>query len=1027
MTNPGGTAAPETPPPQRNQAVGTPVGECPRKQKVFLGVTVVAPGKESLTEPARVTIAGPTSGEKATDDSSTAEFSDISPGSYKITVALPGPMVDDGYGFADAHFEPGKGYELDLEPRDTGWVFVQVTAPPSLEVVVVGSDGEPKLEAVKVEVKGPKTTSGDTQAGTGAVRFPRLPQGTYTLTLTLPEALAKKYALPSTAPDVTLVPGATQTAKVTVPIRVNPKIELEAGKKPVVLVKRAYTTPARLAVTLKAEPAFDGSGTFTVAGDRVRFFRDGATEAVKFDGTDNVFTGVDLTAGVKLLAEGAAASAALDDVLLTLTLTGGTASIGPDAKAKVTSVEVTLDVCEPRVSPSADPAVLPAPPATAPPSGTAATDKYYLGRALPLEDGTDTGERATLIVRQVKPAAFTGSLVLRPLDDKVKAFAAETPSSGETPLAKRHLMATGSIPATGLKLFAEGAAESGAVRDTGFQLGIDGLEDDGDRVAMTVVYAEIVSNVKAADLKAVAIVPEKPARTTRSDYTPPPLIVGKDYKVQLRPFVEHAVPSAWRWSSASTKVSLTDAAKEVLKLKATALSGAKADIEIAVIVTTDGGKFKKRHKLTAVKVEMNSVIFGDRLKATDDINVIKNPSGLVILSGGDAGDVKKVPKLEITKIEPNLTWTDDDDRIAWWIIGGETAGVGKYDGKADFLNDEKAKRGTKIQVFGTEAGDVLIQPYSGGYGYGMFRAHVVPLKQVKYRVNRIWCNPLIGSKREPTASHADAKKHIKVVNIYLRPAGVELIPDDSAEMASKSGNNKVGLSTLDKKVVSVTQDSDGHFDVRVNDRSLTFGATSSDAKKAIRVNARNEIISFAYIHTRDSDSALATALLCPANHAPQARADPPRAYTKADYTLKDKGVPSSSLIPKTGIPPNEPANERKMIVLFPDVSWQGSSPATRDENLLWGVVVPTKTIDGSSSATGGDATILAYANTLAHEVGHVLGLGHRGDLSAGVPDGLDQPTDENLMHPNNPPPTAQNLDILQVKAIRFSEVMFRNP
>src|SRR5438552_7849356 len=100
-------------------------------------------------------------------------------------------------------------------------------------------------------------------------------------------------------------------------------------------------------------------------------------------------------------------------------------------------------------------------------------------------------------------------------------------------------------------------------------------------------------------------------------------------------------------------------------------------------------------------------------------------------------------------------------------------------------------------------------------------------------------------ERKPVASHDDAKKHIKVVNLYLRTAGIELIADNSGEMASSAGNAKVGQATLDPKVVAVTKVSDGHFDVEVNDRILTFKATRSDAIDAIRINARNEIVSFA--------------------------------------------------------------------------------------------------------------------------------------------------------------------------------------
>ena len=132
------------------------------------------------------------------------------------------------------------------------------------------------------------------------------------------------------------------------------------------------------------------------------------------------------------------------------------------------------------------------------------------------------------------------------------------------------------------------------------------------------------------------------------------------------------------------------------------------------------------------------------------------------------------------------------------------------------------------------------------------------------------------------------------------------------------------------------------------------------------------------------------------------------------------------MIPKTGIPDDVPADEVKMLVLEADMAWEGTRPATRKEELLWGVIVPTVTI-GSSVGPGAskDKVRLAYGNTLAHELGHIFGLGHRG--GGGVPDGLMIPPNENLMHPSNPPPQAENLDIIQVKAMRFSEALFRNP
>ncbi len=55
-----------------------------------------------------------------------------------------------------------------------------------------------------------------------------------------------------------------------------------------------------------------------------------------------------------------------------------------------------------------------------------------------------------------------------------------------------------------------------------------------------------------------------------------------------------------------------------------------------------------------------------------------------------------------------------------------------------------------------------------------------------------------------------------------------------------------------------------------------------------------------------------------------------------------------------------------------------------------------------------------YAGTIAHELGHILGLRHR--VGAGH-DGLLHPWGENLMHGVNPTTIAQDLDILQAKAV----------
>ncbi|MFN0105580.1 MAG: peptidoglycan-binding protein, partial [Bryobacteraceae bacterium] len=800
-----------------------------------------------------------------------------------------------------------------------------------------------------------------------------------------------------------------------------------------VLVEKPHKSAAidNVDVELTTDVPFDGIGTFTVApAGKLNFFR-GATK-LQFNGTDNVFTGAELSAKVPLRTEGVAASDKKDDVLLTLTLSGGSKKLGGPAIVQLTVVEVTLDICEPRTSPTADPPAVAQPTSANPPATPAPKDKFFGGRGLLTQDDAKTSERAMLIVRRIKPATFNGNVVLTTVSDRVKAFEKEVPEAGETALATRHVFPATEIQAADKKFFAEGVSVSAAVRDAGFQLGIEGFDEDADAVSITVVHAEIVSDVEPKDLKLVERVAEQPERKTKSKFFPAPIIVGVNYDVRLRPFTEMPAPAKatgflWSTPSPATTITLADTAKEVVKLKTIKDSVTLDDLTVEVVIDSDIGKFKKLHKLTSVTVVIDPVITGEIPALTSDINFIRNPSVTPILGAAAGADPKEVPIIEITKITPALGFTENDPRIAWWIVGDEPAEAGKakYEGRAFFLNSEDAERGTKVQISGRVKGDILVQPYSGGFGYGMFRTHVAPLHRIKYRVNRIFTNTAI-----PSRSQSDAKDHIKMANLYLRQMGLVLVPDDSAAAATPAGNPLIGLKELDKKVVSVTRDGAGHFNVKVNDETLTFQAASLDARKAVRINARNEVVVFAYVHSLLQTSAGATVLaqakLWPHNHAPTARNDPPDDST---FKLPDSGVPSSSLISRSGIPGDTPVQTVNLDVI-PKSKLRipfKSSQTARHENLLWGIAVPTTTMDTFANATAPTTPETIYGSVLAHELGHVLGLNHRISTGDDFPDGLTKPATMNVMFPSMNFPAAENFDIIQAKAVRFSELLFRNP
>jgi hypothetical protein len=274
-------------------------------------------------------------------------------------------------------------------------------------------------------------------------------------------------------------------AVVTRPPRppVSPVITLVSS---IVVVKKPHTSPARQRVTLRSSSRFPRTGTLTIASPTVpipiRFFTAaaGGTEIT----SGHVFTGAELSRGVTLFAEGSAPSVGANDVTLTLSLAAGSIPTGPDATATMTAVELTLDVAAPRTSPTIDPPPL------------SDTDKINPGRFLQVQDARRTHARAMLIVRLPNPLVST-TLVLTRVNSLVQIFANETPAAGDTPLPVPQTILSGIIPGSGARFFAEATGVSNAARDTGFRLGIQGLENEADRVAMTAVQLDVVATASA--------------------------------------------------------------------------------------------------------------------------------------------------------------------------------------------------------------------------------------------------------------------------------------------------------------------------------------------------------------------------------------------------------------------------------------------------------------------------------------------------------------------------------------------------
>ena len=268
-------------------------------------------------------------------------------------------------------------------------------------------------------------------------------------------------------------------------------------KDAVVVVPKPHTNPARRPVVLKVSTAFTGTGTFTVSkAGRIQFFDAIANGNPVASGA--VFTSAQLVSGVTIFADGVLASDKVGDVELKLSLTVG-GKQGLSDTQKMTAVELILDIHASRTAKGAAPAPL------------TTAQKLNPGRFVHVQDAGFHHGRALVTVRQPKPADFAGALVLSALDattanprERLFAAADEVAKFGQASLGATTKI-TKKVSPAGVQFWVEGARVSAAQHDSTLQLGIDGLEPDGDRVALTVVQ---FSNLQAS-------VPGTPPNTAR--------------------------------------------------------------------------------------------------------------------------------------------------------------------------------------------------------------------------------------------------------------------------------------------------------------------------------------------------------------------------------------------------------------------------------------------------------------------------------------------------------------------------------
>jgi hypothetical protein len=354
----------------------------------------------------------------------------------------------------------------------------------------------------------------------------------------------------------------------------------------------------------------------------------------------------------------------------------------------------------------------------------------------------------------------------------------------------------------------------------------------------------------------------------------------------------------------------------------------------------------------------------------DAINIIPNPSVIPILAAA-AASATTCARIEYNYYRPGtLAFADNDDRLVWTAVAIGGAGAVQFFGPA---------RGTKIMVYGVTAGEVRLECRFRGALFATYRALVGAVKQIPCRFNILNGPP--GSI--PRSTPANVQDHLAIANRFLRPMAIELVLDTNATMTD--GATATGIP--------------GIFRIRVSS-----GVTrNTNGNRASALNFRANVMNFAYIFTETRPGVLGAASSYPANNA--------------GATISETGTPSTSWISPSGVPPDGAAVATSMTLLAARVI----PPPAGHPNAHNGLFAMYVTdLNGDPSVL---ASQQAYANTIAHEFGHILNLGHRGVAGDPWDDLVNYPPNENVMHPTNPPALAQDFDIIQARAARQSPLV----
>jgi len=413
----------------------------------------------------------------------------------------------------------------------------------------------------------------------------------------------------------------------------------------------------------------------------------------------------------------------------------------------------------------------------------------------------------------------------------------------------------------------------------------------------------------------------------------------------------------------------------------------KANIDLLVYVQFRLIAVEFKHDIPRTEID------GGSIAANDPINKIHNPAVVLI----DAKTEQTCAKFRLTKVTSDVKKDDaghdvivDGKKVMIPAISVNDEGfiwkIKSIPGKATFvkIKFKSENTGSDCLVYGTEPGYIRLEGWClEAEKYCVSKIlKVVNDRQVPYRVN------LLTSKTggHTTNENVQSLQAIfKVQNIYMRPIGVTLIPDSDTSAGERinAGGDPEVIAQSQVTVAGVATNVPGYFNVtNVENQYVRIGAAFADALTASKMNARPNVVNFVMVRRIQDNTTLGmgpTAMRNLHTRPTELRGAATNGMLKT-FTGPDEEtvwLDAQSKFDDSDIDDLAKKNSLKKMLMFetPD-----SNPGHKN---FGGVVIPHAASPGAVKTA---AQLTEAGATYAHEIGHVVGIRHRGG----------DPTDEGI-------------------------------